>query len=96
MSAGSDSAWGAYEMGNFFLDIEGHVAGGQSPMEAIKSATSVASQSCWIDDSIGSIEIGKLADMIVLDESPVNQIENLRTISEVIKDGEFVDRNNLL
>ena len=96
MSAGSDSAWGAYEMGNFFLDIEGHVAGGQSPMEAIKSATSVASQSCWIDDSIGSIEIGKLADMSVLDESPVNQIENLRTISEVIKDGEFVDRNNLL
>ena len=96
MSAGSDSAWGAYEMGNFFLDIEGHVAGGQSPIEAIKSATSVASQSCWIDDSIGSIEIGKLADMIVLDESPVNQIENLRTISEVIKDGEFVDRNNLL
>ena len=41
MSAGSDSAWGAYEMGNFFLDIEGHVAGGQNPIEAIKSATSV-------------------------------------------------------
>ena len=46
-----------HKMGNFFLDIEGHVAGGQSPIEAIKSATSVASQSCWIDDSIGSIAV---------------------------------------
>ena len=96
MSAGSDSAWGAYEMGNFFLDIEGHVIGGQTPMQAIQSATSIASKSCWIDDSLGSIETGKLADLIVLDESPINQIENLRTVSEVIKNGEFVDRNNLL
>jgi imidazolonepropionase-like amidohydrolase len=96
MSAGSDSAWGAYEMGNYFLDIEGHVMGGQSPVEAIMSATSIASQSCWIENSLGSIESGKLADLIVLDESPVNQIENLRTVSQVIKDGKFIDRENLL
>jgi len=78
MSAGSDSAWGGYKMGNYFLDIEGHVKGGQSPVEAIMSATDIAAQSCWIDENLGSIETGKLADILIVREDPTKQIENLR------------------
>ena len=96
MSAGSDSAWGGYKMGNYFLDIEGHVKGGQSPIEAIMSATDIAAQSCWIDDNLGSIETGKLADILVVEEDPSKQIENLRTVVDVIKDGQLIDRQNLL
>jgi len=96
MSAGSDSAWGGYKMGNYFLDIEGHVKGGQSPIEAIMSATDIAAQSCWIDDNLGSIETGKLADILVVEEDPSKQIENLRTVVDVIKDGQLIDRQSLL
>tara|TARA_Y100000590_G_scaffold291552_1_gene328302 strand:- start:218 stop:1483 length:1266 start_codon:yes stop_codon:yes gene_type:complete len=96
MSAGSDSAWGGYKMGNYFLDIEGHVKGGQSPIEAIMSATDIAAQSCWIDDNLGAIETGKLADILVVEEDPSKQIENLRTVVDVIKDGQLIDRQSLL
>ena len=96
MSAGSDSAWGGYKMGNYFLDIEGHVKGGQSPIEAIMSATDIAAQSCWIDDNLGSIETGKLADILIVEEDPSKQIENLRTVVDVIKDGQLIDRQSLL
>jgi imidazolonepropionase-like amidohydrolase len=96
MSAGSDSAWGGYKMGNYFLDIEGHVQGGQSPIEAIMSATNIASKSCWIDENLGSIETGKLADILIVNEDPSKQIENLRTIVDVIKDGQLIDRQSLL
>ena len=96
MSAGSDSAWGGYKMGNYFLDIEGHVRGGQSPVEAIMSATDIAAQSCWIDENLGSIETGKLADILIVREDPTKQIENLRTVVDVIKDGQLIDRKSQL
>ena len=96
MSAGSDSAWGEYKMGNYFEEIEAHVQGGQSPVEAIMSATDIAAQSCWIDDSLGSIETGKLADILIVSEDPSKQIENLRTVVDVIKDGQLIDRRSLL
>ena len=96
MSAGSDSAWGEYKMGNYFEEIEAHVNGGQSPVEAIMSATDIAAQSCWIDDNLGSIETGKLADILIVSEDPSKQIENLRTVVDVIKDGQLIDRQSLL
>jgi len=96
MSAGSDSAWGQYKMGNYFEEIEAHVKGGQSPIDAIMSATNIASKSCWIDDNLGSIETGKLADILIVKEDPTKQIENLRTVVDVIKDGQLIDRQSLL
>ena len=42
-------------------------------------------------DEIGTVEAGKLADLIVLEKSPLANISNLRSLSIVIKDGRSVD-----
>ena len=63
MSAGSDSAWGHYQMGDFQTEIEAHAMAGMSNMEAIVSATRDAARSCWIADQVGTLEPGKQADV---------------------------------
>ena len=55
MSAGSDTAWGFYQMGDFQTEIEAHAMAGMSNMQAIVSATRDAARSCWVDDSVGTL-----------------------------------------
>lgn len=47
------------------------------------------------DDEIGSIETGKLADFVLLDNDPLDDIRNLRSITDVFQSGEAVDREAL-
>ena len=63
------------------------VQGGMSPMEAIQSATMGGAQLLKIDDQLGSIEAGKLADIIAVKKDPLKDISSLKDISFVMKDG---------
>ena len=92
---GSDSAWGHYKMGDFQGEIESTVLSGMSPKEAIVSATLNSARSCNYDDTVGSIEPGKRADLIVVDGNPAENIEDLRQVVDVIKDGKTIERGNL-
>ena len=47
MTAGSDTAWGFYQMGDFQTEIEAHSMAGMTNMQAIVSATRDAARSCW-------------------------------------------------
>ena len=96
MAAGSDSAWGYYQMGDFQSEIEAHVMGGMSNMEAIVSATSDAARSSWIDSSVGTLEPGKQADVLVVDGNPLEDISTLRCVADVFLAGDRVDRANLV
>ena len=59
------------------------ILAGRTPMEAIKSATSDNAR--WLgDNSIGSIEQGKWADLVVLEKNPLDDIRNTETISRSI------------
>ncbi len=62
------------------------VEAGMSPMKAILSATSV-NANVLKNDGIGSIEVGKLADIIAVDEDPIKNIHTLEKVSFVMKDG---------
>jgi imidazolonepropionase-like amidohydrolase len=62
------------------------VEAGMSPMKAILSATSVNAK-VLKNDGIGSIETGKLADIIAVDEDPTKNIHTLENVSFVMKDG---------
>ena len=64
------------------------VEAGYSPEEAIRTATIVASEHIEMSDSIGTIETGKFADMVVLRRDPLDDISALKSIRLVIKDGE--------
>ena len=94
MVAGSDSAWGNYTMGNHQIEIETHVVGGMTPMEAIVATTKDAARSCRIDDQVGVLEEGKLADVLVVDGNPSSRIEDLRNVVDVYLGGDLVDRND--
>ncbi len=96
MSAGSDSAWGYYQMGDFQTEIEAHAMAGMSNMEAIVSATRDAARSCWMDSLVGSLEPGKQADALVVSGNPLNDLSDLRRVVDVFLAGDRVDRQNLV
>lgn len=63
---------------------------GMTPMEAIVSSTKVASELLGINDNYGTLETGKKADFIVLDENPLDNIEALLNVNKVYKGGKLV------
>ena len=66
-----------------------------TPMETIVSATRNIAAAYHKLDQFGTLEAGKLADLVVLDANPLQNVENIRKISMVMKDGQFVDRDKL-
>jgi len=63
------------------------VEAGMPAMEAIKSATVVASEVLGMSDKIGSLEVGKLADLVAVDDDPLKNIKTMEKVSFVMKDG---------
>ena len=63
------------------------VEGGMSPMDAIKAATMVNAGILNMGDQIGSLEEGKLADIIATDENPLQNIRALEKVTFVMKEG---------
>jgi imidazolonepropionase-like amidohydrolase len=96
MVCGSDSAWGNYKMGDFQSEIEAAVIAGMSPTEAIVASTNDSARSCWAEDSVGSLEPGKNADLLIVDGDPTQRISDLRNIVDVIQGGATVDRGNFI
>jgi len=68
------------------------VKGGMKNMEAIKSATLVASQLLGISDDLGTLEKGKLADLIAVEGDPLQDISVLEKMSFVMKGGTVFKR----
>lgn len=60
---------------------------GMTPMQAIQSATSVAAAALDLGDKVGSIEAGKLADIVAVKGDPLADISLLENVSFVMKDG---------
>ncbi|MBV8488855.1 MAG: amidohydrolase family protein, partial [Planctomycetaceae bacterium] len=67
---------------------------GQTPMQAIQSATTVAAELLQAQEDLGTIEPGKLADIIAVSGDPLNQISELEHVRFVMKGGKVV-RNEL-
>ena len=82
--------------GSLHWELEGLVLVGLSPLEAIAAATGTAARIIGAEGSIGSIEEGKLADLVILDADPLEDITNTRKIWKVFQGGREVDRNALL
>jgi len=78
-----------------FLWFKAMVEKGMTPMEAIVSATRNIAAAYHKLDQFGTLEAGKLADLVVLDANPLQDVNNIRKISMVMKDGQVVDRDKL-
>ena len=70
------------------------VEGGMAPMAAIQSATKVAAELLGIEDALGTIEVGKTADIIAVKGDPIKDISSLRDVVFVMKNG-VVYKNNV-
>ena len=68
---------------------------GMTPMEALVSATRAAAEFSGMLDSLGTIQVGKLADLVLLDADPLADVRNLGRIDAVILRGELFDRSGL-
>ena len=64
---------------------------GMQPMEILKSATSHIARAYELEDEIGTLESGKIADIVILDANPLRNARNYRRIHSVIKNGQVVD-----
>jgi len=100
LAAGVKIAAGT-DAGPFYLPVGGNslvmelelmVEGGMEPMAALESATRVAAEALGVDSRLGTLEEGKLADLIVVDGDPLADIKALTNVWLVMKEGLVVHR----
>ena len=73
-------------------EIELLVEAGFSPMDAIVAATRNGSLALRKGDELGSVEPGRLADLMLVSANPLEDVRNLRKIDRLMLNGEWVDR----
>ena len=78
-----------------FREMELLVKAGLSPMEAIQAATIVPARVFKLDKELGTIEAGKIADVILVDGNPLENISNIRNVKFVIANGRMYDTAKL-
>jgi imidazolonepropionase-like amidohydrolase/Tol biopolymer transport system component len=69
--------------------------GGMTPMEALRAATIDGARYLGLDGDIGSLDKGKLADLVVLDRNPLENIRNSESLSMVMLNGRLYDAKTL-
>ena len=69
------------------------IKAGATPQQAILAATKNAAELCGLGDQLGTVEPGKLADLIVVGGNPLKEIESLRDLRLVLKEGSVVTDN---
>ena len=90
IAAGTDAGGSAARHGFIAREIELLVEAGMSPKAALESATRVASELMGIDDQVGTIEVGKQADIVLIDGAPHSDLGALRNVWAVFLAGRRV------
>jgi imidazolonepropionase-like amidohydrolase len=95
--AGTDTASGVYVFPGFSLheELQRFVAAGFTPLEALQTATLNPAKFLEMEDKLGTVEKGKLVDLILLDANPLEDIRNTQKIAAVIVNGRYLSRADL-
>jgi imidazolonepropionase-like amidohydrolase len=96
IASGADSGTPFNLHGENLKELELLVSIGLSPMEALLAATSVAAESLGLGSRLGTIELGKLADLIVVEGDPLEDIAVLQHKEKIViimQDGQLYKRS---
>ncbi len=77
------------------MELDEMVAAGLTPLEALHAATGAAARIIGAEQDLGTIELGKWADLVLLDADPSADIRNTRRIRAVMQAGRLLDRDAL-
>lgn len=94
ITMGTDSGMPGTPFGDNTYDLVYMVELGMDEEEAIKAGTLNAAKSLYIENEVGTLEEGKLADMLILNEDPIKDIQCLtdnKTIEKIILNGNLID-----
>lgn len=75
----------------FHWELEAHVMGGMTPLEALRAGTMGAAETIGRAAQFGSLEPGKYADLVILARDPREDIRNARAVVQVMKNGRLYD-----
>jgi imidazolonepropionase-like amidohydrolase len=90
--AGSDTGLIGYGIDR---ELELYVQAGLPPMAAIQTATLGAARAMKLDHESGSVEVGKRADLVLVEGDPLTNISDLRRVVKVVRNGELYDSEAL-
>jgi imidazolonepropionase-like amidohydrolase len=90
--AGSDTGLVGYGL---HRELELYVQAGMTPLEAIQAATIVPARAMKLDADSGNIEVGKRADLILVDGNPLENISDIRKVSRVVANGRLYETAKL-
>ena len=68
-------------------------SGGMRNIYVLKCDTILGAEGLGVDKDLGSIEVGKLADLVIMEKNPLENIRNSNTIQYVMKNGRLYDGN---
>ena len=91
LAGGSDCGWGSYPFGDFQGEVIAMRDAGLTPMQAIQSGTRNPAAVVGLLDETGTIQPGKSADLLVVEGDPAADIEALRRVRAVFKQGVKVE-----
>lgn len=95
VTAGSDSPWSHYAPGLFVHEIEILAESGLSNSDALVSATSGAATSVGAGEKAGALQVGRTADVVVVEGDPLQDLSQLWKVQDVFKSGERIERGVL-
>ncbi|HLO18755.1 MAG TPA: amidohydrolase family protein [Anaerolineales bacterium] len=81
---------GNFELGVPMYEIEQMSKAGMTPMQVILASTKNAAHVSGIEDQTGTLETGKIADILVVSGNPLDDLQNLRNIHMVIHNGKII------
>ncbi|HJZ65658.1 MAG TPA: amidohydrolase family protein [Candidatus Acidoferrum sp.] len=95
--AGTDTPPGVYVFPGFSLheELQRFVAAGFTPLEALQTATLNPARFFGLEDRLGTIEPGKLADLVLLKANPLDDIANTQKIAAVVLGGRYFSAKDL-
>ncbi|HXQ82030.1 MAG TPA: amidohydrolase family protein [Opitutaceae bacterium] len=87
VTIGSGSDVGVFAHGNNALELDAMVQFGLPPLDALRAATSVNARILHLQDKVGRIAPGLLADLVAVEGDPASDISSLHAVRLVMKDG---------